>query len=265
MAGKSGKRTQNTVAGNRNEPNEARRDSNDNGSSSTAATAAAADGEPEPIAEPEPEPEPGEPEPLGAIDPAAATAGAKPAKPIKRKLTAAEKRKRGRDRWAKRQEAKRASSSDGSSSSGAAKVQNKTAANLAGLESVLLSLHAIGSAVIGVPELRIDQQEAKALATAAAEVMKHYPVMLTEKQLAITNLVTVMTSVYGIRAMAYRNRKRAERAAKLQIPMPPAPATYAGQQQAAAAKQTVSTTATAAGASGAIPNGYSHTSVPPIE
>ena len=101
--------------------------------------------------------------------------------------------------------------------SGGAK-EKKTPVHLAGLESLLLSVHAMGAAILKVPELTIDPKEAHVLAEAASNVMQFYPYALDEKTTAWVNLGMVAAGVYGTRALAFHNRMRQERIPKISPP-----------------------------------------------
>lgn len=68
------------------------------------------------------------------------------------------------------------------------------------------------SALTKVPELEIDQEEAKKLAHASTEVAKHYVSLdASEKTVAWVNLGLTLGAVYGPRIMANGIRKRRER------------------------------------------------------
>lgn len=82
--------------------------------------------------------------------------------------------------------------------------------NLAGIESVLLSVHAMLAVSISAPEIAIDKDEAKAMSDAIAEVAKHYPMQIDPKTLAWANLASCAAIVYGPRAYSIRVRRREE-------------------------------------------------------
>ena len=99
-------------------------------------------------------------------------------------------------------------------------------ANLAGIETVLFSLHLMAATAFKTPELALDATEAKKLADAVANVAKHYPVVLTEKQLAWTNLCIIAGGLYGTRFVALQMRLKADAQAKPKpflVPKPAAP------------------------------------------
>lgn len=59
-----------------------------------------------------------------------------------------------------------------------------------------------------IPELRLDEEEAKKLADATANVARHYNIAISQKTLDITNLITAVSTIYGSRIMAIANNKR---------------------------------------------------------
>jgi hypothetical protein len=67
----------------------------------------------------------------------------------------------------------------------------------------------------GVREFALDPDESAQFADAAKEVMRHYPIGLSEKTLAWINLAIVGGGIYGTRFMAYNLRKSAERKARI--------------------------------------------------
>lgn len=97
------------------------------------------------------------------------------------------------------------------------------ASNLAGLESLLLSVHVMGSTLLKIPELAIDQKEAKLLADAIQGVAEHYPMVIDPKYAAIANLVMVGIGIYGTRVFAYSNRIKREKSRNLEAVAEPTP------------------------------------------
>jgi hypothetical protein len=87
--------------------------------------------------------------------------------------------------------------------------------NLAGIETMLLSIHAMMAAITHTPEIALSVEESKALSLGIANVAKHYPAtVVNEKTLAWMNLGMLVMGVYGTRAVAIsNNRKRKKRAA----------------------------------------------------
>jgi hypothetical protein len=94
----------------------------------------------------------------------------------------------------------------------------KTPKNLASIEKMLYSIHLMGSKIVH-PIIALDNDEAKQLSDAIQEVARHYPVGLTEKQLAWANLLMVAGSIYGTRVAAVMISNNKKPAAKtLQFP-----------------------------------------------
>lgn len=87
----------------------------------------------------------------------------------------------------------------------------KGAVNLAGIETILLSMHHMLAAATSTPELMLDEKEGKAMADAIAEVSKHYPMTIDPKTLAWINLASCATMIYGPRAYLIRQRKAQEK------------------------------------------------------
>jgi hypothetical protein len=69
-----------------------------------------------------------------------------------------------------------------------------------------MSIHAMLSVALKVPEIALDQTEAAQLAAAIAGVERHYNVGFSEKSADWVNLFMVIGAVYGTRVMAYRMR-----------------------------------------------------------
>jgi hypothetical protein len=88
--------------------------------------------------------------------------------------------------------------------------KKKTSLDISGVEKILLSMHAMASAAFHVPELELDEKEAKQLADAANNVASHYAVDLDPKTLAWINLLWALSMVYGTRGVAFVSRKRSE-------------------------------------------------------
>lgn len=68
---------------------------------------------------------------------------------------------------------------------------------------------------MNVKEIELSEEEAGKLSQASKEVLKHYPLGVSEKTLAWVNLAIVGGSIYGTRFMAYNIRKSAERKARI--------------------------------------------------
>lgn len=89
--------------------------------------------------------------------------------------------------------------------------QEKAPQNIAeNLERLLLSTHLMGAAMLKCPELELDVDEAKKLASAIREVSKHYPVVFDPKKMALMELGTVALMVYGTRGVAIYKRIQRE-------------------------------------------------------
>lgn len=84
------------------------------------------------------------------------------------------------------------------------------APNLAGIETILLSMHQIMAAAIKTPELVLDEKEAKAMADAIAEVARYYPMTIDPKTLAWINLASCSAMIYGPRIYLISARKKEE-------------------------------------------------------
>lgn len=65
----------------------------------------------------------------------------------------------------------------------------------------------MGAAAFSTPELVLDPKEAETLAHAIAAVQAYYPVVIDPKTLAWGNLVMVVGTIYGTRALAIWARK----------------------------------------------------------
>jgi hypothetical protein len=73
---------------------------------------------------------------------------------------------------------------------------------IANIESLLLSVHFMGAKLLEVPELELDEEEAKKLADAIRRVAEFYPVALSPKKLAWAEFSFAMAGVYGPRVIA---------------------------------------------------------------
>lgn len=116
--------------------------------------------------------------------------------------------------------------------------KRKTAAeNLAGIESLLLSIHLMTAGILKCPELVIDDKFAGLLADAIRRVASHYDAaFISEKQQAWVNLAMVGGGGYGVRLLAIRNRlaKEAKPAGPKPVEFPSANAPKARAANAAA-------------------------------
>ena len=76
------------------------------------------------------------------------------------------------------------------------------------LEKLMLSAHMMAAAFLKTPELRIDQEESALLSKATLDVMKAYGVPeLSDKQLAASQMVMALGTVYAPRIMLVMHRK----------------------------------------------------------
>jgi len=80
---------------------------------------------------------------------------------------------------------------------------------LSGVETLLYSLHAMASAV--VPELKIEQDEARQLAEAVAKVNEYYDTAIDPKMMAWVGLFAVCGKIYGPRIVVWNIRRVASR------------------------------------------------------
>lgn len=70
----------------------------------------------------------------------------------------------------------------------------------------------MGATFLNIPELAIEETEAKMLVDATAKVASHYTSdILSEKTVDILNLVMVAGAVYGPRAIVLWNKAKAEK------------------------------------------------------
>lgn len=92
-----------------------------------------------------------------------------------------------------------------------AKQTKQTSSDLTGL---LMGLHMMGAELLKIQELNLDESEAKRIAEALARLQSLYDMpVLTEKQMAWSNLVMACFAVYGTRIAAYKLRIKNEAAA----------------------------------------------------
>jgi hypothetical protein len=67
----------------------------------------------------------------------------------------------------------------------------------------------MAAAFLNVPELNLDESEAKRLETSIKRVSKHYPVAVSQKQLDTAMLFMTIAEIYGTRAVAIYTAKKA--------------------------------------------------------
>lgn len=89
------------------------------------------------------------------------------------------------------------------------KAKTNSQASVSGIESTLLSIHQMGAAFFAVPELALENGEAKALAEAIAEVNRHYHIPgLRPDHAAVVSLAVVVFVTYGKRVPVILARQR---------------------------------------------------------
>lgn len=69
--------------------------------------------------------------------------------------------------------------------------------------------------IAGAPELFLTEEEANEISEAVKELSKHYPIGMSEKAIAWTNLTFAMGGVFGPKAVAIWKRPRAPRPARV--------------------------------------------------
>ena len=126
------------------------------------------------------------PKPISPIDASLINAGAEPER-AKRKYT---RRTSIAGEWAGR------TSSE------------KTTPDLSDLKALIFSAHQMVSAI--VPELELDQDEAKRYADATQNLMKHYDHKINPKVMAWLQFSCVVGGIYGPRAVAVYKRMESE-------------------------------------------------------
>ena len=88
--------------------------------------------------------------------------------------------------------------------------KKKATVDISGLEKLLFSTHAMLAGLTKTPEFCIDQSEAKMLAEGAANVARHYNVIVNEKTQDWANLIMCLGAVYGTRFVAISTRKKSK-------------------------------------------------------
>ena len=93
------------------------------------------------------------------------------------------------------------------------------------LSDIFFSLHQMAAAILHVPDLELDKEEARRLAEAAAAVGEHYRIGLDPRKAAWVNLAAVAGSIYGPRIMAaaIRRKKALEELKRATAPQPGRP------------------------------------------
>lgn len=69
-----------------------------------------------------------------------------------------------------------------------------------------------------IPELAIEESEARSMAEAVTRVSRHYPALdnISEKAIDHANLAVVLCGIYGTRIAAYSMRRTTEKAKPVQ-------------------------------------------------
>lgn len=79
------------------------------------------------------------------------------------------------------------------------------------------------AAISRTPEFALSEDESKRMASAAADVAKHYNIAATEKQMAWLNLAMCGGSIYGPKFFAAKSRMRDEANSRKKPVSPAAP------------------------------------------
>ena len=80
---------------------------------------------------------------------------------------------------------------------------------------MILAVHSALAALTTIRELELEEDEARKLSNASKEVLRYYPIGMSDKALAWVNLGVVACGIYGTRIMAYSVRRAAERRARI--------------------------------------------------
>lgn len=76
---------------------------------------------------------------------------------------------------------------------------------------MLMSLHMMGAAFSGIPELKLDKEEAQQMASAIDHVNEVFGIpKMSEKASALIDLGAALATVYGTRIVAIAARKSEE-------------------------------------------------------
>jgi hypothetical protein len=102
------------------------------------------------------------------------------------------------------------------------------AKTLGTIENLLISIHS--GLAFWVPEMELDQKEAKAIATAVGDLAEYYPVNVNPKAIAWAGLLAELGKIYGTRAYAFYQRKKLEEK-KVPTPIDIAKPTVVPKQQ----------------------------------
>lgn len=127
----------------------------------------------------------------GTIDPATVAAGNSDGEPGRKRRERSDKGK-----------------SRGARGAGAG---TKASLDLSLVEFTLVGIHSILAAATKIPELELQQEEAKTLAVHIGNVAQYYPMMIDPKTQAWVALFIVAGGLYGTRFVAYNARLHAEK------------------------------------------------------
>lgn len=83
--------------------------------------------------------------------------------------------------------------------------------NIDGVEKILFSIHSVGAALLSIPELELEEAEAKKLAKSISAVNDQYKLTLDPKKAAWVDLCTAASTIYGPRAISLYLRKMNEK------------------------------------------------------
>lgn len=88
----------------------------------------------------------------------------------------------------------------------------KASLSVGGLESLLYSVHMMGATMLKTPEIELTQGESQQMATAIANVAKHYPTTVIDPKIVDWgNLIMCLGMAYGPRVYMIRERVQQER------------------------------------------------------
>ena len=138
-------------------------------------------------------------EPGGAIDPTAATAGGTAPEPGNRP-----RRKPGRPRGS----GGGGGGSRASEGTGKARAQKSASLDLSAFVGVWVGLHLQVAKLSGNPELAISEADGKSFLTAAQNVLRHYPVVASQRAIDWAAFAFVTSFIYVPRAVAIAQRRQ---------------------------------------------------------
>lgn len=88
---------------------------------------------------------------------------------------------------------------------------SKAKLSVEGVTALLLSIHTMGAAALKTPELALTEGEAQSMASAVANVARHYPTQIDPRVLDWSNLIMCLGMAYGPRLYNIRERQEQER------------------------------------------------------